>query len=346
MATDHDAPTEAVLHTALALPGRRSGKVRDLYEIPASGGRPARLLIVATDRLSAFDVVLPTPLPGKGRILTDMAVFWMRFVESRGLCPTHLISADDAEIPDDAFAPASGGGLAGSTPRRSLRGRIMIARRCRVVPVECVVRGYLEGSGWKEYRAGGTVCGLPLPSGLEQCARLPQPIFTPATKEEVGTHDQNISFDGAVAHLSRAGWSEPERLMTRLRGLSLAIYNAAAAHALARGIIIADTKFEFGVPLDTGPDDAADGVMLIDEALTPDSSRFWPADEHRPGRAQRSYDKQFVREYLEGLVAAGRWDRSAPGPELPEEIVRLTLERYRQARNRLTGMSSTGAGRA
>lgn len=330
-----------ILSTALRLPGLRAGKVRDIYDLPAGPGEMGRLLIIATDRLSAFDVVLPTGLAGKGRILTSMAVFWMRFVEARGLCRTHLLSTDVGEIPAGAFGggAGAGGGDAGDLAhpsREDLRGRIMIARRCRVVPVECVVRGYLEGSGWKDYQRTGSVCGVALPEGLEQCARLPQPIFTPATKEAVGTHDQNISFEQGVAHLAGLGWEQPQRLLQRLRALSLSIYQAASAHALARGIIIADTKFEFGVP----EDEAGGGwvePILIDEALTPDSSRFWPADGYAPGRAQRSFDKQFVREYLEGLVAGGRWDKTAPGPELPAEIVGKTLERYGAAKEMLTG---------
>jgi len=321
-------PPSALTSTALSLPGKRAGKVRDAYDLPASANAPARLLILATDRLSAFDVVLPTPLPAKGVILTDMAVFWLRFIERAGICRTHLLSTDVDEVPDAAL---------GSLPRQALAGRIMIARRCRVIPVECVVRGYLEGSGWKDYQATGSVCGIPLPPGLTQCARLPQPIFTPATKEEAGAHDQNISYDGAVAHLRHANWPNPAALMDKLRSLSLAIYNAASQHAASRGILIADTKFEFGLPLDTSPSDpAAAQPILIDEALTPDSSRFWPADDYQPGRPQRSYDKQFVREYLEQLVAAGQWNKTPPGPSIPAHIVDKTLARYREARDRLT----------
>ena len=331
----------ALASTALALPNPRHGKVRDLYDLPV--GRPSkvpggpRVLIVATDRLSAFDVVLPTPIPGKGRVLTQMAVFWMRFVESRGLAGTHLLSTDPGEIPDAALlgdAGLSGGGPAAG--RERLSGRIMIARACRVVPVECVVRGYIEGSGWKDYQATGSICGVALPPGLRQADRLPQPIFTPATKEPVGTHDENVSFDRAVEHLGGLGWREPRRLLTTLRDRSLAIYTAASAYALARGIIIADTKFEFGVPVDGAGAPDADPI-LIDEALTPDSSRFWPADDYEPGRAQRSFDKQFVREYLEALVARGEWDKRAPGPTLPAEIVARTLERYERARDLLVG---------
>ncbi len=311
----------ALFESRLDLPERRRGKVRDIYRLPGdeAGGR---LLIVASDRISAFDVVMPTPIPGKGRLLTDVAAFWLRWIEARGLGPTHLISTDAGEIPDAALA---GGG----TTRGQLAGRVMIGRRCRVIPVEFVVRGYLEGSGWREYQQTGSVCGVALPSGLTQCARLPEPIFTPATKADEG-HDENIDFDAACDIAGR-------ELMTDLRDRSLAIYEAAAAHALARGIIIADTKFEFGLPLDGSGEPAGGDPVLIDEALTPDSSRFWPADEYEPGRAQRSYDKQFVREYLQGLVDAGEWDKTPPGPELPPEIVAGTLERYAEARRRLTG---------
>ncbi len=312
----------ALFESRLSLPGRRRGKVRDVYDLPPDGeGRP-RLLIVASDRLSAFDVVMPTPVPGKGRLLTAIAAFWLRWVEARGLCRTHLLSADASEVPGSAFGP-------GDTTRERLHGRVMIARACRVVPVECVVRGYLEGSGWKDYQATGSVCGVPLPAGLRQCDRLPEPIFTPATKEEQGRHDENIPFVRAAAMVG-------EGLMLRLREASLAIYTAAAAHALERGIIIADTKFEFGIPIGADGRPASDEPILVDEALTPDSSRFWPADRYEPGRAQASFDKQFVREYLEGLVAAGTWDKRAPGPELPADVVAGTVARYEEAARRLT----------
>ncbi|MCW5775835.1 MAG: phosphoribosylaminoimidazolesuccinocarboxamide synthase [Phycisphaeraceae bacterium] len=312
----------ALFESRLSLPGRRRGKVRDVYDLPPDGeGRP-RLLIVASDRLSAFDVVMPTPVPGKGRLLTAIAAFWLRWVEARGLSRTHLLSTDAGAVPASAFGP-------GDTPRESLLGRVMIARACRVVPVECVVRGYLEGSGWKDYQATGSVCGVPLPAGLRQCDRLPEPIFTPATKEEQGRHDENIPFVRAAAMVG-------EGLMLRLREASLAIYTAAAAHALERGIIIADTKFEFGIPIGADGRPASDEPILVDEALTPDSSRFWPADRYEPGRAQASFDKQFVREYLEGLVAAGTWDKRAPGPELPADVVAGTVARYEEAARRLT----------
>jgi phosphoribosylaminoimidazole-succinocarboxamide synthase len=306
----------ALYETDLALPGLRRGKVRDVYEMDGTGSGGRRLLIVATDRISAFDVVMPTPIAGKGRLLTALSSFWLRFIERKGICRTHLLSDDAADIPPAAFK-------AGGTTREQLVGRVTIARKARVVPIECVVRGYLEGSGWKEYQASGRVCGIALPKGMRQCDRLPGPIFTPATKEEQGRHDENISFE-------RAGELAGPALMEKLRGVSLAIYGAAAAHALERGIIIADTKFEFGI-VDGGGD-----PILIDEALTPDSSRFWPADDYQPGRAQKSFDKQYLREYLEGLVKGGEWNKQAPGPVLPANIVEGTVAKYREAKERLT----------
>ena len=304
---------QALFQTDLNLPLVRRGKVRDVFSL---GGD--RLLIVASDRISAFDVVMPTPIVGKGRVLTQMAVFWLRFVEKLGLCRTHLVSTQVSDIPASAFG--------GGTSREDLEGRVMIGRACRVVPIECVVRGYLEGSGWKEYQATGSVCGVRLPAGLRQCDRLPGAIFTPATKEEQGKHDENISFARAAELVGAAR-------MEKLRALSLAIYNAAAEHAKARGIIIADTKFEFGIPLTEGE---AGEPILIDEALTPDSSRFWPADTYAPGRAQKSFDKQYLREYLETLVGSGSWDKQAPGPQLPPEVAAGTFERYERALMLLT----------
>jgi len=302
----------AVFSTDLSLPDRRGGKVRDVYALDS-----ARLLVVATDRISAFDVVMPTPVTGKGRLLTAMSLFWLRLIEKRGICRTHLLTDDVAHVPASAFR--------GGTTREMLAGRMMIARRCKVVPIECVVRGYIEGSGLKEYQATGSVCGVPLPGGLKQCDRLPEPIFTPATKEELGKHDENISFERACAIVGTP-------MMTRLREMSLAIYKAASEHAIARGIIIADTKFEFGVPLDGSGNEP----ILIDEALTPDSSRFWPADTYAPGKAQQSYDKQYLREYLESLVAKGAWNKQSPGPQLPGEVVQATLAKYQAALNALT----------
>ncbi len=303
------ADARGLFHTDLSLPGMRRGKVRDVYDLPGS-----RLLIIASDRISAFDVVMPTPVPGKGRVLTKLSLFWLRFIESRGLARTHLLSDSISDIPAAAFK--------GATRALDLEGRVMIGRKCRVVPIECVVRGYLEGSGWKEYKDTGQVCGITLPPGLRQCDRLPEPIFTPATKEELGKHDENISFAAACDKVG-------ENMMNKLREASIAIYKAASTHALARGIIIADTKFEFGVP-ESGGD-----PIVIDEALTPDSSRFWPADTYAPGKAQRSFDKQYLREYLQDLVDRGLWNKQAPGPELPDNIVAATLEKYREACDRL-----------
>ncbi|MFM9996722.1 MAG: phosphoribosylaminoimidazolesuccinocarboxamide synthase [Phycisphaerales bacterium] len=319
------APT-ALFETRLNLPGRRQGKVRDVYSLPtwgagAKGGRDA-LLIVASDRLSAFDVVMPTPIPGKGRLLTEISTGWFRFVERHGLAKTHVLSTDVRDVPDSAFR-----GPGPTTTREELHGRITIARACRVVLIECVVRGFLEGSGWKDYQATGAVCGVKLPAGLKQCDRLPEPIFTPATKAPQGQHDENITFERAAAEVGR------DR-MAWLRERSLAIFNAAAAHALSRGIIIADTKFEFGVPLDD-PSGGGGDPILIDEALTPDSSRFWPADRYVPGRAQPSYDKQFLREHLQALVDAGRWNKQPPGPTIPADVVQKTLAKYAEARDRL-----------
>ncbi|MBX3390455.1 MAG: phosphoribosylaminoimidazolesuccinocarboxamide synthase [Phycisphaeraceae bacterium] len=302
--------------TDLDLPGKRSGKVRDVYDLPPDSMGP-RLLIIATDRISAFDVVMPTPLAGKGVILTELSTFWLRMIAEKGLARTHLISSEIAGIPDEAFR---GSGLKPS----DLEGRSTIARKCRVIPIECVVRGYLEGSGWKEYHESGAVCGVQLPSGLRQCDRLPEPIFTPATKEEFGKHDENVTFDRAAELVGR-------RVLETLRDTSIRIYLAASEHAAARGILIADTKFEFGIPLGTDGEPTDSSPMLVDEALTPDSSRFWPADQYEPGRPQKSFDKQFLREYLETLVDSGTWNKQSPGPQLPAEVVRGTIGRYRAA---------------
>jgi phosphoribosylaminoimidazole-succinocarboxamide synthase len=305
----------AILETDLPLPNRRQGKVRDVYDCRLRDGREA-LLIVASDRVSAFDVVMPTPIPGKGELLTKLSVFWFdmigRVAPSAGL-RHHLISTDPADVEGISASQVA-----------MLRGRVMIGRRCRVVPIECVVRGYLAGSGWKEYRASGEVCGVKLPSGLRQCERLPEPIFTPATKAATG-HDENISF-------ARACEIVGAELMTTLRDHTLSLYAMAHAHALRRGIIVADTKFEFGIPLDEN----AATPILIDEALTPDSSRFWPADDYEVGRDQASFDKQYVRNYLQALVDADRWNKEPPGPQLPDDVVNQTLQRYRQAYDALT----------
>jgi phosphoribosylaminoimidazole-succinocarboxamide synthase len=314
-------PVDATLSSTAFAPRlalRARGKVRDVYELPPAPG-PAgdRLLFVASDRISAFDVVMPTPIPGKGKLLTRIAAWWLRFISGHGLAETHLLSTSLGDLPPESL-PAD------PAAREWLDGRVTIGRRCRVIPIECVVRGYLEGSGWKEYQATGSVCGVKLPAGLRQCDRLPEAIFTPATKATSG-HDENISFEHAADAVGL-------ETMTVLRDMSLAIYNAAAAHALARGVIVADTKFEFGIPADA---EARAGrvwtqPMVVDEALTPDSSRFWPLDGYQPGRPQKSFDKQFLREHLEGLVGAGRWNKQPPGPELPDSVIRGTLDRYAQ----------------
>lgn len=303
--------------TSLSLGGKRSGKVRDVYELPPDeAGRP-RLLIVATDRISAFDVVMPTAIPGKGRILTAMAARWFGRIERAGLARTHVLSTSVGDVPglDEA-------------EREELRGRVMVVRACRIVPIECVVRGYLAGSGWREYRETGRVCGVELPVGLREGDRLPEPIFTPATKAEVGTHDENIDFARARAIAGR-------ETAERLREASLAIYRFAHAYAGERGLILADTKFEFGFPIGAVGAEEGGEPVLADEALTPDSSRYWPRDRWSPGRGQESFDKQFLREHLERLVSEGRWDKRAPGPELPAPVVEGTLARYREALERL-----------
>ncbi|NRA56643.1 MAG: phosphoribosylaminoimidazolesuccinocarboxamide synthase [Phycisphaerales bacterium] len=304
-----------IAQTRLALPLLHRGKVREVYDLG-----DGRVAIVATDRLSAFDVVLPTPIPGKGAVLTALSSWWFRWLESRALGRTHFLS-DTPELPESAF------GIDGATDASALAGRTTIARRGEIVRLECVVRGYLEGSGWRDYTATGAVSGVELPAGLRQCDRLPEPIFTPSTKAEPPEHDEPISIEAASAMLGAD-------LVGELRDRSLAIYAAAAEHALSRGIILADTKFEFAFPLDRQGGDRS--PMLADEVLTPDSSRFWPADQFEPGHSQPSFDKQFVREYLDGLVKAGRWDKSDPGPELPSEIVAQTAERYATALELLT----------
>jgi phosphoribosylaminoimidazole-succinocarboxamide synthase len=278
----------------LKLRGR--GKVRDLYEVGD------RLLIVATDRLSAFDVVLPTPIPDKGRVLTQLSLFW--FEKLRDVIPHHVVEA--VHFPAE-LAPFD----------RDLRGRAMLVRRTEPLPIEFVVRGYLAGSGWKEYKTSGKVCGIPLPPGLRESDRLPEPIFTPATKATSG-HDENISFDQAAAQIGRP-------LAERLRAVSLEIYRRASEYAAGRGILIADTKLEFGL--------AGGEPVWIDEALTPDSSRFWPASEYAPGRAQPSFDKQYVRDYLERIG----WNKQPPAPALPPDVVAATRAKYREAYERITG---------
>jgi len=279
----------------------RRGKVRDVYAVDRD-----TLLIVATDRISAFDVVLPNAIPEKGRVLTGLSLFWFDLI--RDIVPNHLITADVSRY------PASLRKYAGD-----LMGRSMLVRRAEVVPFECVARGYLAGSGWKEYQKTGAVCGIPLPSGLRESEKLPRPIFTPATKAETG-HDQNVS----EAEMGKAVGQE---MTARLKQLTLAAYTRAADYALTRGIIIADTKFEFGL--------IGEEIILVDEVLTPDSSRFWPAAEYAPGMSPPSFDKQYVRDYLETLT----WNKQPPAPPLPPEVVRRTTEKYLEAYRLLTGKS-------
>ena len=306
-----------LFQSELAIPAIR-GKVRDVYELGPDSSGTDRLLMVASDRLSAFDVVLPTPVPGKGQLLTSVAAFWLRWIQDQGICQTHLISTDASDLPESVFKPCG-------TSREDLAGRITIGKRCRVLPVECVVRGYIEGTGWKDYQETGSICGHDLPSGLPRCSKLPEPIFTPATKAEQGEHDENISEERAAEIIGKERFEQ-------VRAMSMEIYTKASEYAAARGIIIADTKFEFGID----PADPDGPPILIDEALTPDSSRFWPADQYEPGKTQPSFDKQFVREYLESLVTAGSWDKASPGPELPAEVVEGTLARYRSVADMLT----------
>jgi phosphoribosylaminoimidazole-succinocarboxamide synthase len=272
------------------------GKVRDIYD---AGDK---LLIVATDRLSAFDVILPTPIPDKGRVLTQLSLFWFDLL--RDVIPNHVLSATEFPAPFDAY-------------REELAGRSMLVRKTAPLPIECVVRGYVSGSGWKDYRATGQICGIALPAGLRESDRLPEPIFTPATKAATG-HDENISFEQAASLIGN------ERAR-QVRDVSLEIYRRAAAYAEPRGILLADTKFEFGL--------LRDELIWIDEALTPDSSRFWPAAQYKPGGPQPSFDKQFVRDYLESI----RWPKTPPGPELPLEVVAATRDKYREAYRILTG---------
>ena len=281
------------------------GKVRDIYDLGD------KLLIVATDRLSAFDVILPTPIPDKGRVLTQISLFWFDLLKD--VIPNHVLSATDFPAPFDAF-------------RDDLAGRSMIVRKTQPLPIECVVRGYVSGSGWKDYKATGKICGIDLPTGLRESDRLREPIFTPATKAATG-HDENISF-------ARAAELVGENLAERVREISLEIYRRAAAYAEPRGVILADTKFEFGLlGSSLSSANAPDSLIWIDEALTPDSSRFWPAVQYQPGGPQPSFDKQFVRDYLEQI----RWPKTPPGPELPPEVVAATRAKYREAFRILAG---------
>ncbi|MFO0874778.1 MAG: phosphoribosylaminoimidazolesuccinocarboxamide synthase [Phycisphaerales bacterium] len=328
------ADDAAVFETHLPLPDRRQGKVRDVYRLPAMHGPDAvgeRLLIVATDRVSAFDVVMPTPIPGKGRLLTEISTRWFELLRAGapgGAAQDGAAGRHADAIVEDHLLSTDADGIPGldESQRGALRGRVMICRRARVVPIECVARGYLAGSGWTAYQRDGAICGVRLPAGLREGDRLPAPIFTPATKAEQG-HDENIDFERTAAIIGSG-------LATRLRELTLAIYARACAHAEPRGIIIADTKFEFGFALDEGGA-PTERLLLVDEVLTPDSSRFWPREDWRPGRVQPSFDKQYLREWLLERVRAGAWDKNPPGPELPPSIIRATLERYEEARRRL-----------
>jgi phosphoribosylaminoimidazole-succinocarboxamide synthase len=289
------------------LPLINRGKVRDIYAIDDT-----RMLVVTSDRLSAFDVVLPQPIPGKGEVLTRASNFW--FARTADLVPNHLTGVDVSEVVID------------SDERRRLGERAVVVRRLQPLPVEAIVRGYLIGSGWKDYQRTGAVCGIPLPPGLRQAERLPDAIFTPSTKAAVGAHDENVSFEHTASLIG-------SELAEQLRDLSIRIYLEASAYALTRGIIIADTKFEFGL-------DAAGTLHLIDEVLTPDSSRFWPADQYQTGCSPPSFDKQFVRDYLETLD----WDKTSPGPELPQDIIDKTAAKYAEAEARLIGKGQAKLG--
>jgi phosphoribosylaminoimidazole-succinocarboxamide synthase len=278
---------------APALEHLSSGKVRDIYAVGED-----RLLLVASDRISTYDVVHPTPIPDKGKVLTGLTAFWLE--RTGDICPNHLISYTD--VPEE------------------FRGRAMLVERLEMAPVECVVRGYITGSGWKDYQATGAVCGIDLPDGLRESEQLPEPIFTPATKAEVGDHDENVDFDRAAEIIG------DRALLEELRRLSVEVYELGAAHARERGIILADTKFEFGR--------RADGTIVLgDEVLTPDSSRFWPADGYEPGRTQPSFDKQYVRDW----ASSTGWDKTPPAPEIPDDVVAGTRERYVEAYERITG---------
>jgi phosphoribosylaminoimidazole-succinocarboxamide synthase len=279
---------------------RNRGKVRDIYDVDDQ-----HLLIVTTDRLSAFDVVLPDPIPGKGAVLTAMSNFW--FARMGSIIPNQLTDTPLEKILKD---PAE---------RKQVEGRATLVKKLKPLPVEAVVRGYIVGSGWKEYKTSGTVCGIRLPAGLKEADRLPEPIFTPSTKADIGQHDENISFDKAAELLGRD-------MAEKVKNASLTIYKECATYALTRGIIIADTKFEFGL-------DEKGTLTLIDEVLTPDSSRFWPADSYQPGANPPSYDKQYVRDYLESIG----WNKKPPAPKLPAEVIARTAEKYREALTRLTG---------
>ncbi|QDU72542.1 phosphoribosylaminoimidazolesuccinocarboxamide synthase [Mucisphaera calidilacus] len=298
----------------------RRGKVRDVYQVRLKDGRPA-IMLVATDRLSAFDVVLPDPIPGRGIILTQITRFWLHKIEAelKHAPDHHLLSTDPSDV--DGLTPDA---------VEQLKGRVTLGRPCHTIPIECVARGYLAGSGWKSYQHDRTVCGVTLPAGLQLGDQLPQPIFTPATKAESG-HDENISFDQAASIVGsdRAAW---------MRDTTLRIYEHARDHAADRGLLLADTKFEFGIPLDDhGQPIDNTAPILIDEVATPDSSRYWPADGHQPGREPDSFDKQIIRNALQAIVDRGDWNKTHPGPSLPAEILQRTADQYREVYQRLTG---------
>jgi len=278
---------------------KQRGKVRDIYDLGDA------LLMVTSDRISAFDVILPNPMPGKGKVLTQISLFWFDIMET--LISNHIISSNVDEYPEECRPYAD-----------QLRDRSMLVKKARPLPIECVVRGYISGSGWKDYQNSGKVCGIELPAGLMESDKLPGTLFTPSTKAELGEHDENIDFEGAVEKLGKP-------LAEKVRDLSIAIYEKGSALALQKGIIIADTKFEFGF--------VDDELILIDEVLTPDSSRFWPQADYRPGGSQKSYDKQYLRDYLLTLD----WDKTPPGPNLPAEVIVNTMKKYKEALTQLTG---------
>ena len=323
---------------------QRSGKVRDLYDLPNH-----RLALVASDRISAFDVVLPSMVPDKGRVLTGISRFW--FAQTAGVVGNHLLDTDPAVMADTFAAAREAAGTTGFEVGQLdfLRGRLMICRPTRVLPIEAVVRGYLAGSAWQEYRKRGTVCGIAIPPGLRESDRLPEPIFTPATKAPEGKHDQNITFDEMIEHIARerftvADLPEPHAALfrgqagavaERIRDVALRLYGYGSAVTARAGVLLADTKFEFGKAFEGDDEPAGSQVILIDEAMTPDSSRFWDAATYAPGGPQASYDKQYVRDWLETQA----WDKTAPGPELPPEVVAGTRARYVEAFERITGAS-------
>jgi phosphoribosylaminoimidazole-succinocarboxamide synthase len=300
----------SALHTSnlTSLPLLARGKVRDNYAVGDD-----RILMVASDRISAFDVIMGEPIPGKGELLTRLSLYWFDRLGPKGLniCPIHLTGED----PESVVAPAE---------RDQVRGRSMLVQRLKPIPVEAVVRGYLAGSGWKEYQESRSVCGVPLPEGLKNASKLPEPIYTPAAKAEMGQHDENITYEKSVAMVGAD-------VAAKIRDTAIALYKAAAAIALEKGIIIADTKFEFGL-------DKAGNVVLMDEVLTPDSSRYWPAESYAEGSNPPSYDKQFLRDWLEAAKVNGKpWDKTPPAPRLPREVIEKTAEKYREALTRLVG---------